>query len=161
MERGGGRGNLLMGQRSTATPTSSRPTSPSTEPWPMRVRGACGGGRDRLATAQVLRIECQSRSRRRGRHRCGREQAENERDGRRGRQNALGTAGVGLFGRLEGRGFRRGNSVERNRHSVSRRKYDCEESGDCVEFMLLARCEFQLKLDISHEKNARGTYLHT
>ena len=36
-----------------------------------------------------------------------------------------------------------------------------EESGDCVEFMLLAPCEFQLKLDISHEKNARGTYLHT
>jgi len=36
-----------------------------------------------------------------------------------------------------------------------------EESGDCVEFMLLARCEFQLKLDISHEKNARGTYPHT
>ena len=36
-----------------------------------------------------------------------------------------------------------------------------EESGDGVEFMLYARCEFQLKLDISHETNARGTYLHT
>ena len=87
----------------------------------MRVRGACGGGRDRLATAQVLRIECQSVSRRCGRHRCGREQAENERDGRSGRQNGLGTAGLGLLGLDEGRRLF-WNSVERYRHSVSRRK---------------------------------------
>ena len=81
--------------------------------------------------------------------------------GRSGRQNALGTAGLGLFGRLEGRRFV-WNSIERSSHDVSRRKYDC--CGVIVwSFMqCLARCSgVQPTPDFSHEKNARGTYLHT
>ena len=128
----------------------------------MRVRGACGGGRDRLATAQVLRIECQRVTRGRGRHRCGREQAENERDGRNGRQNALGIAGLGLFG-LEGRHFRHWYSIEHSSHDL--KVVVNRNVADFVWLFYAVLCCAVLRTmpwvhDFSCEKNARGTYLH-
>ena len=70
----------------------------------------------------------------------------------------LAIAGLGLFGRLEGRRFV-WNSIQRSSHDVSRRKYECREF--CVEFLCCALAVlnpgFQAASSFVREERARNT----